>query len=148
MNLRTKVEELGAKLSMRAPDGTTLTLLEPVLELDLRARTPLEIRLVFRISYPDWERTDQGAWFGLEPARRGPCFGGGFPPGEAIEITTRLPRQHMPLLASPAGERLWIAEVLQSAPLDSTLRQTESWRATKVVRATGPVKVGFRIEQP
>ena len=143
MTVQTKHEPLGDSLSMIAPDGTTLMLLRPVIEIDLRARTPLELRLVFLVSDQDWRRIDRGAWFGLELERRSPCFGGGFVPGEPVEITAWLPSERMPLLATPEGRRLLISEVLQASPADSPLRQTESWRGSKVLQPRGRIKAGF-----
>jgi len=146
MDLQTKVERLQGELSMTAPDGTTIVLESPSLELDLSARAPQDLRLLFVVSHEDWERIDRGAWFGLDPKRRGPCFGGGFRTDQPIEITTRLPRAKLSLLATPKGERKIISELIQSSPTEHTLRQTETWQAIKVLQGRGRLKTGLRVK--
>ena len=147
MSARTSREPLREGLSLRTPADTGLTVRAAELEIDRDGGRLLEVRLRAHLAFADWALVDHRGWFHLDPEVRGPVFGGAFLPDREVEILARLAPEYHALLATPAGRRLLMVEVLRAAPDASPLRQTESWWALTALQQRGRVKAGMRVRR-
>lgn len=108
----------------------------------------VELRLIFQVSFADWQRIDAGGWFHLgEEDAKGPIFGGDFDPAKPIEIEATLRTQSLPLVAI-SSEDIWdIGALFLDATPGSELISTENWFALYVKQDALPgLKTGLQTK--
>jgi hypothetical protein len=141
--MKTKTVKIGSKLDLTTPEGEVLSVTDVALEILSNDSGISELRLHFGISRSDWDRVDQGAWFGLSPEVRGPCFAGGFNPEPGLEVEARLAPDPAQALLASTDHFFRLAAAILGAKPDEPLRQTESWIGLYVKQQRGAVKSGF-----
>ena len=141
--MKTQTVKIGSQIELSTPNEDTLTVTDVSLEILTREGAVEELRLHFGITREDWDRVDEGAWFGLDLESRGPCFAGGFQPEPGLEIEARLVPAPLKALLASTENYFRLAAAVLGAPLEHPLRQTESWLGLYVKQARGAVKAGF-----
>lgn len=135
---------LGDRLTLRTPDGGSLTLANVCARLEREGLRIVDVWIRAELAPLDWTRVDTHAWFHLEPAVRGPTFGGPFAPDARVQLEARLDPALATALAVLSGNEWALLAELRGAGLLPRLHDTESWYALYVTQACGPVRGGFR----
>lgn len=130
--------------ALTAPGGATLHATDVRAELHFDDAGTLGRALVtLTVSPADWARVDAGAWFGLDPAERGPTFGGSLDAAQPVLIEAQLRADPLAALAERGGDKWDVAADLASGEDQADLLHTECYEALNVKQERGGVFTGF-----
>jgi len=129
---------LNNMLTLHTPQGAPLTI--QALELVGYGGRECSAKLIFKISWQDYQRVESSEFFHLKYGSYNPPVEGTFITGQEVEIEAQLLAELMPLLSEDIEKA---TAYLRRPPNGSPLLLTESWQALSVSQQLGDSKLGY-----
>lgn len=139
---------LNADLTLREPSGAPLKVCLLHLSATRDDQTMIECAATLRVGGAQYQRIDQAALFGLDPARRGPMqHAEKFNPAVDVDIEVTLAPEALAQLACTAPTANALAQSLLALPVEDAALCTTSWSASAVTQEVDGRRNGYRMNQ-